>query len=143
MRYGIFTKPIHVEKLVKCCNRIGLDFFISTRKDEMYRKDFDIGISYCYPFIINVDRDKRIWYNYHPAPLPEYPGICCYVDAINDKVMEYGVTLHRVTSKIDDGYIVRKDMFKLYSPPVDVNELGTITHYYLFQLFKNTIGGLI
>jgi len=139
---GVFTKDVHVSKLTNFLNKSDRNFIISTRKDDKYRNDFDIGISYCYPYIINMDLDKRIWYNYHPAPLPQYPSICCYVDAINDRVNKFGVTLHRITSKIDDGYIIAKKQFDLDSIPIDVNELGCISHYYLFQLFKETINKL-
>ena len=142
MIYGIFTKGVHVEKLSSYLGKLDVDFVISTRKDNMYREDFDVGISYCYPFIVDVDRDKRPWFNYHPAPLPEYPSVSCIVSALNDKVVEYGVTLHRMTNVVDRGRIVERLMFSLYSVPVDANELGSIAHYYLFQLFKKTIGKL-
>ena len=136
---GVFTKPEHIEKLASYLGKHGIKFIISTRKDDMYRKDFDIGISYCFPHIVDVKRDGRNWYNYHPAPLPEYPSITCIVSALNDKVLQYGVTLHRMSNKIDEGNILSKKMFTLLSIPENANELGTIAHYHLFQMFKNTI----
>ena len=138
MKYGIFTKPIHVEKLVNYLNQYTkLDYVISTNKYELNQFDFDIGVSYCFPHVIDV-RDKS-WYNYHPAPLPKYKGMTCYSDAIRDKVTEYGVTLHRMTNKVDNGKIIRIDRFTLDNIPTSTNELGCITHYFLFQLFKETI----
>lgn len=142
MIYGIFTKPIHVEKLASFLGTKNIDFIISTRRDAMYRKDFDIGISYCYPYIVDTGLDKRPWYNYHPAPLPEYPSLSCLSSAINERVNTFGVTLHNMTKQVDGGSIVKKKMFKLMSIPVDFNELGCITHYYLFQLFKETVEDL-
>ena len=141
-RFGIFTKPIHIEKLVRFLNDTDIDYFISTSKEETYLNDFDIGVSYCFPWIVDINYpvpDERVWYNYHPAPLPEYPGISNYVSAINDGIMEYGVTLHQMNKHIDSGNIIKKRMFQLESIPISTNELGVITHYYLFQLFKNTV----
>jgi methionyl-tRNA formyltransferase len=140
--YLIVTKPIHVEKICNYLNQYtNLKYVITTEKPEIHMFDYDIGISYCCPFIIK-DFDKKPWYNYHPAPLPEYPGISNYSKPIKDKVTEFGVTVHRMTDKVDMGPIVRKKMFKLESVPVNSNELGNIAHYYLFQLFKETIGGI-
>ena len=90
MNYGIFTKSIHVEKIVNYLNQYtNIDYIISTRKDEIFSYDFDIGISYCFPYVVNIDypiEDKRIWFNYHPGPLPEHPGLNNYADAIKNKV---------------------------------------------------------
>lgn len=149
-KMAIFTKPIHVEKLVNYLNQnTDLDYVISTRKDEINAFDFEVGVSYCFPYIVDVHNfpempvsDKRMWYNYHPAPLPKYPGIQNYADAISDKVMEYGVTLHVMTEKVDAGEILAITKFPLASLAVNDNELGSIAHYYLFQLFKETIEAL-
>lgn len=145
MRYGIFTKPIHLEKIVNYLNKENVDYFIATTKQELNLNGFDIGVSYCFPYIVDInypEHDKHIWYNYHPAPLPEYPGMSNYIDAINNRVCEYGVTLHLMDERVDSGKVIKRKDFKLNSVPVHVNELGTITHYYLFQLFKETISYL-
>jgi len=148
MKYGIFTKPIYVKKLVNYLNQYtDIDYIIETKKEYIYTYDFDIGISYCFPYIIDVEyieyltpkNIKKVWYNYHPALLPKYKGLNCYSDAIRDKVKSFGVSVHRMTNDIDSGEIFKSLMFKLYDVPIDENELGNICHYYLFQLFKNTI----
>jgi len=115
---------------------------IGTRKDEVNSLVFDIGVSYCFPYIIDITypiESKKDWYNYHPGPLPEYPGLGNYADAIRENTMRFGVTLHKMTNVVDQGPIIKKKYFDLVSKPTDINELGTITHYYLFQLFKETI----
>ena len=141
MKYGIFTKPVHVEKLtnfLNLCTKI--DYIISTRRDDLVSYDYDIGVSYCYPFIVDIDMFPKVcWFNYHPAPLPGYPGLDCYSKAISDGVHHFGVTLHKMTMKVDGGDIVKEIGFPLKSIPTSVNELGAISHYYLFQLFKETI----
>jgi len=139
MKLGIFTKEIHVEKIVNYLNNNypSIDYIISTERSETIAYDFDIGISYCFPYIVKI-KDK-IWYNYHPAPLPEYPGLTNYAIPIKDKVDNFGVTLHIMTDEVDKGPILRVKRFNLDSVPVSTNELGCISHYYLFQLFKETV----
>lgn len=146
MMLGIFTKPTHVEKLHHFLNTLEWDFkyFISTKFEDLNAYNFDVGISYCFPRIIPDChlKDKK-WYNYHPAPLPRYPGLNCYAFAIKDKVKNFGVTLHEMTDKPDAGEILARQDFKLDTEPVHHNELGTIAHYYLFQLFKKTVERII
>lgn len=141
IKFGIFTKPIHVEKLVNYLNQYtNIDYIISTSKEEIEAFEFDIGISYCFPYIVDVS--KRTWYNYHPAPLPEYSGLSNYSIPIHDNVTEFGVTVHKMTNVVDKGPIVKVKRFKLESLPINTNELGNIAHYYLFQLFKETVNEL-
>lgn len=141
IKFGIFTKPIHVEKIVNYLNRYtNVSYIISTSREEVYAYEYDVGISYCFPYIVKID--KIPWYNYHPAPLPKYPGLMNYSHPIRDKVMEFGVTVHKMTNDVDKGKIIKVKHFKLKSLPSNTNELGCISHYYLFQLFKETIEGL-
>jgi folate-dependent phosphoribosylglycinamide formyltransferase PurN len=144
--YGIFTKPIHVEKILNYLNQYtDIKYIISTERKEIYAYKFDIGVSYCFPWVVDINypiRDERKWFNYHPAPLPEYPGLTNYAEPIADKVKIFGVTLHRMTEKVDEGQIVKRLDFPLNSIPINSNELGCISHYYLFQLFKKTINNL-
>ena len=146
--YGIFTKPIHVEKIVNYLNLVHpkLNYIISTDKQEVDMWAFEIGVSYCFPYKIDMAKQTwqsyRVWYNYHPGPLPEYPGLTNYSMPIRDGVTRFGVTLHKMTDEIDKGPIIKRIDFDLASPPTSTNELGNIAHYYLFQLFKETIWGL-
>ena len=141
MKLGIFTKPIHVEKIVNYLNQYtDVDYIISTNKQEIESYEFDIGISYCFPYLIDIG-DKP-WYNYHPAPL-NYPGLTNYSRPVKDKVTDFAVTLHRMTEEVDKGPVIKVKHFKLDTIPVNSNELGNITHYYLFQLFKETIRDLV
>ena len=142
-KYGIFTKPQHVEKLVNYLNQYtDIDYVISTNKYELVSLNFDIGISYCFPYIIDLNDEynkNRIWYNYHPAPLPRYGDLGNYQKGIKEKVEWWGVSLHLMVKKVDAGPVFQIDYFKLKEVPINTQELGDISHYYLFQLFKGTI----
>lgn len=153
MKYGIFCKPRHVEKIVNFLNKnTDIDYFIistsKTNQHEVYYRDFDIGVSYCCGFIIDLEKEKKIkgknskWFNYHPHPLPDYKGYSAYAKAIKNGVMEYGVTLHRLVQETDAGQIIKIKKFQLETPPIHSSELGNICHYYLFQLFKETVESL-
>lgn len=146
MKYGIFTKPQHVEKIVNFLNEsTDIYYIISTNKYEPLAYDFDIGISYCFPWIIDSRYDAGMlletkdWYNYHPAPLPEYKNWGNYQKGIKAGVEAWGVSLHRMTKHVDEGPVLKVKYFKLNSIPSNTQELGDISHYHLFQLFKETI----
>jgi len=156
-KFGIFTKRIHVSKLAKALEEAGIskgDAFISTLEGDwgsnedvsrlLNEREFDVGVSYCFPRIIDLSQfpEGVRWFNYHPAILPEYKGMSCYDDAIRDGVTEYAATLHLMVQDFDSGPIIQKRKFDLERPPIDVNELGNITHYHLFQLFRDTIRDL-
>jgi len=139
VKFGIFTKPIHVEKIVNFLNlKTNYKYIISTDKRELYKCfDFDIGISYGFGDIIDIDKTcTKNWFNFHPAMLPMYKGSGCYAKAIGDEVKFFGVSVHRMTMKIDTGFLIDEILFDLDVIPVSTNEIGCICHYYLFQLFK-------
>lgn len=144
--YGIFTKPQHVEKIVNYLNIWSdVSYLISTNRWETEAFEFDVGISYCFPWIIDLNTPKnknRIWYNYHPGPLPRYGNLGNYAKGIKDDVKRWGVTLHTITMDIDKGPILQRKSFDLASYPTNTAELGDISHYYLYQLFKQTINYL-
>lgn len=150
MRYGIFTQKRHAEKLVNYLNHhTSIDYLISTCKSAPYEMDYDIGVCYGFPHLIDVSRftSKVIfWYNYHPAPLPDYGDWGNYARGLHDlrsgKIQEWGVSLHVIDEGIDSGTVLRVLPVPLMSIPVDHQELGDIGHYYMFQLFKQTIEAL-
>ena len=138
MRLGIFTKPCHVEKIVNYLNQwTDITYVISTEKSEIDLYDYEIGISYCWPYKVK-DTETKDWYNYHPGFLPVCRGIDCYTRAMLDG--RYGVTLHKMNDEFDSGEIIEVREFE--ANPTNSQDLANITHYHLFQLFKDTVGGL-
>jgi len=108
--------------------------------------DFDLGVSYCYPRKILPDElsiPSKGFINYHPAPLPEYQGIDCYSDAIKNQVNSWGVTVHYMDEEYDTGKIIKVNRFDLHESPTTIQELGALSHYFLFQLFKDTLPELL
>jgi len=77
---------------------------------------YDYVISYLSPWIVpsaTLDRATTAAINFHPGP-PEYPGIGCTNFAIYEGAREFGVTCHRMHSKVDTGHIIRVERFPLY-----------------------------
>lgn len=146
MIYGVFTKKRHAEKLVNYLNDIDIEYSISTCKYGPYEVEYDIGVCYGYPFLIAEELLDKPWYNYHPAPLPEYKDWGNYIRGLHDlqtgKITRWGVSLHCIDKGVDSGEVLKMLSIPLMSIPCCKSELGDISHYYLFQLFKQTVHAL-
>lgn len=53
------------------------------------------------------------------------------------------VPVHHMNEEYDDGEIIQKLNFNLHEPPTSKDELGVLSHYFLFKLFKETIENII
>lgn len=138
----VYTKDIHISKIHKFLNSVNIENEIYTIKDNPTQKPFDLGVSYCYPRKITeplLSTPKRGFVNYHPGPLPKYKGPNEYEDAIQNKEIHWGVTIHFMNKDYDAGPIIKVKSFDLHEPPTSVQELGAVSHYFLFHLFKETI----
>ena len=138
----IYTKTRHISKIDNFLNLLNLKHEIYTINDIPLDTPFDLGVSYCYSKKISnelLDIPKIGFVNYHPGPLPEYKGPNEYEDAIKNQETHWGVTVHHMTEEYDVGKIIRILRFDLHEPPKSVEELGAVSHYFLFKLFKKTI----
>jgi methionyl-tRNA formyltransferase len=142
----IYTKTRHTEKIQKFLTSKKISHEIHTIKNEPSFNDFDLGVSYCYPRKIQqqlLTAPRFGFINYHPAPLPKYKGNTELTDAIKDKQIHWGVTVHKMNEEYDDGKIIHILKFDLHEPPTSTQELGAISHYFLFKLFKNTVAKIL
>jgi methionyl-tRNA formyltransferase len=80
-----------------------------------------------------LSRAKKAAINFHPAS-PEYPGIGCNNFALYENAKEYGVTCHRMASKVDTGRIIAVKRFPVY-PEDDVAALLKRTYENQIALF--------
>jgi len=142
----VYTKLRHISKISNFLTTKNIQHEIFTIHDNPSDTYFDLGISYCYPRKISkqiLDIPKIAFVNYHPAPLPKYKGPNEYEDAIKNKELHWGVTVHHMNEEYDDGEIIEKLNFNLHEPPTSKDELGALSHYFLFKLFKETIENII
>ena len=138
----IYTKLRHVQKIADFLTTKKLEYEIFTINDVPPDTTFDLGVSYCYPRKISNELliiPKIAFVNYHPGPLPNYKGPTEYEDAIEKKEIHWGVTLHHMNEEYDSGKIIKTLKFDLHEPPTSREELGAISHYFLFKLFKQTV----
>lgn len=138
----IYTKERHKAKIKQFLDLLKLEHEIYTIKDNPSIKPFELGVSYCYPRKITnplLSTPKKGFVNYHPAPLPMYRGPTELDDAIKNKEMQWGVTVHYMDENYDTGPIIQIKKIDLHEPPTSPQELGAVSHYFLFQLFKDTI----
>tara|TARA_B100000674_G_scaffold487192_1_gene497071 strand:+ start:3496 stop:4158 length:663 start_codon:yes stop_codon:yes gene_type:complete len=75
--------------------------------------------------------------NFHPGP-PEYPGIGCTNFAIYEGASKFGVTCHRMHSKVDTGEILRTQSFPIGSNET-IEKLHHKTRNALLDLFKDVL----
>lgn len=142
-------------KITNFLNQKGIEHKIFTINDDVsknfettyYDKDeFELGISYCYPRKIAeplLSAPVKGFVNYHPAPLPKYKGPTELDDAIKNKEIQWGVTVHYMDKNYDTGKIIQLKKINLHEPPISSSELGAVSHYFLFNLFKETIENIL
>jgi len=138
----IYTKNRHIDKIKEFLNNNDIKFEIYTTKDTPPVKKFDLGVSYCYPRKITqpiLSVPSKGFVNFHPAPLPKYKGPTELDEAIKNKEVNWGVTVHYMDEDYDTGPIIKIKKITLHEPPTSHQELGAVSHYFLFDLFKETI----
>jgi methionyl-tRNA formyltransferase len=81
-------------------------------------------------------------FNFHPAPLPEYRGVKCSTFAIINEETEYGVSLHKMNEKIDEGGIIKVNKFPINDSDTGFS-LAVKANEELYSLFVETIGQII
>lgn len=79
--------------------------------------------------------------NFHPGP-PEYPGIGCVNFALYDEAEFYGVTCHKMASKVDTGPIISVVRFPIFSSDT-VESLLRRTYDYQLSLFYEVMSTII
>jgi methionyl-tRNA formyltransferase len=121
-----------------------IDYFVDKQKSK---KKFDVKNAYfdyifCFrsKYILSQSDIKKSKFppiNFHPGP-PEYRGFGCANYALYENSKYYGVTVHIINKKIDNGQIIYVKRFK-----IDKNEnlvsLLTKTHHNLFLIAKKNI----
>jgi methionyl-tRNA formyltransferase len=106
-----------------------IDFILSVQYHEILKQDH-----------INVANKLAI--NLHMAPLPEYRGCNQFSFAIIDQAKEFGTTLHRLESGIDNGAILAENRFPIPTD-CDVKTLHQLTNKASEELFTDTIADII
>jgi len=134
----VLTKPRHIWKIDKYLTQVGLEHEIYTLHDTPKDTPYDLGVCYIHTRKVpesELSKPSKGWINFHPAPLPKYRG----TDAIKNKEMNWGVTVHYMDKDYDAGPIIKVLPISLHEPPTVFHELASVSYHFLFTLFKETI----
>jgi len=107
-------------------NSVNSEQFISLIKKNKY----ELIVSYNCPQIINSENLDQIsklnikLVNFHPGILPKYRGLFTNFYSLKNKEREAGITLHKISKKIDGGEIL--SIFKI---PIE-------NHDTIYDLYK-------
>lgn len=118
MKVLILTNSSHERFVGNVVREVGGTHLIMThRLDEKfsdYNVEYDTGISFMYQHKVPAKEvNSRPWFNFHPAPLPEYKGRnLCYWALMNGE-KEFGATLHYMTEEYDAGDIINVRKFPI------------------------------
>jgi methionyl-tRNA formyltransferase len=88
-------------------------------REELYATppgDLDVVVSFLYPHLIReplISLGRIGCLNFHPAPLPDFRGLCGYNVAILDGLREWGVSCHFVDEHFDTGDLVEVERFTI------------------------------
>jgi len=90
----------------------------------------------------HLKKAKKIAVNLHLAPLPEYRGCNQFSFAIMDEASSFGVSIHKIDTRIDHGDLLFQHRFPI---PENcwVDELYDLTVTAASNLFKNSIPDLV
>lgn len=94
-------------------------------------------IAFCSPVIVPkpvLDDMDCGSFNFHPGP-PSYPGRYPSVFALYDGVTDFGITVHHMAPRVDEGPIVAVEMFPVPSN-CDLQELDTLAFKALVDVFR-------
>lgn len=94
-------------------------------------------ISFCSPVIVPGEHLRKMdfgSYNFHPGP-PSYPGRYPSVFALYDDVETFGITVHEMVERVDEGAIVEARWFPV-PPNCDLETLDTLAFRELVDTFR-------
>lgn len=94
-------------------------------------------ISFCSPVIVPAHHLTAIdcgCYNFHPGP-PSYPGRYPSVFALYEEAKNFGVTIHEMVERVDEGAIVSAEWFSI-PDACDLETLDTLAFKTLVQEFR-------
>lgn len=114
------------------------DFLVKCYGEYDWSDDYDIGISFMYQYKVPAEQvNSKPWFNFHPAPLPEYKGRDLCYHAIMNGEKEFGATLHYMDEGFDTGDIIDVRRFPLhdYYNAEDVSKMAINVSEALFMTY--------
>lgn len=129
--------------IIKIAQKYNIRLFKLNELNYLIKKkkiNCEIGISLFYSKLIKeplLSFPKFGFINFHPAPLPELKGTGGYNYAILNKFNYYGVSIHFMNEKIDDGRLIKVKKFKINKKIETVSSLENKSSNEILKLFKS------
>lgn len=103
----ILTSEPHIKFVADFVRPYRDRYEILIAEETIFDFTYDIGISFMYTHKVPAKEvNTHKWYNFHPAPLPEYKGRNLCYHAILNGEKEFGATLHYMDENFDTGPII-------------------------------------
>lgn len=80
---------------------------------DYFPKEYDVGISFMSTYKVPKSELDKTWFNFHPAPLPEYKGRNLCYHAIMNGETEFGASVHYMDENFDTGDIIQVRKFPI------------------------------
>ncbi len=122
---NIFRESTIIKGIIKIEDINSKEFY-----NLVLEKKYDLIVSYSCPQIFKKDtlnflkKEKIDIVNFHPGILPKYKGIFINFYCLENKEKEIGITLHKISEKIDSGEII-----SVYKIPIETKDT-------VFTLYK-------
>lgn len=113
-------------------------------KPKIPAKNFDLIVTFRSYVILTAEQILNVQanaVNFHPGP-PNHPGTGGLNFALFENEVEFGVTLHRINEKIDNGKIIEVRRFPVFTSD-DVPSLLVRTHSHLLHMFMDFCDAMV
>lgn len=106
--------------------------------------EYDLGISFLYGYRIPAAEldGRKVWVNFHSAPLPELRGMGIAYHAIMQGTAQFGATIHYMDSGLDTGQLIEVRRFPI-RPHHTAGDLVQRSHRLLIHLFRKHLPAIL
>lgn len=111
---------------------------------DYFPKEYDVGISFMSTYKVPKSELDKTWFNFHPAPLPEYKGRNLCYHAIMNGAKYFGASVHYMDEDFDTGDIIKDCKFDIedFMTAEDVWNLAIFSSQILFKdIFPRIVAG--
>jgi methionyl-tRNA formyltransferase len=106
--------------------------------------DYDLGLAFLYGHRIPASEldGRKLWINFHSAPLPEFRGRNIAFHAIMQGATHFGATIHYMDASLDTGPLIEVQRFPI-KPRHTAGDLALRSHRLLLHLFRKHVPALL
>ena len=106
--------------------------------------EYDLGIAFLYGHRIPATEfnGKKVWVNFHSAPLPELRGMGVAYQAIMQRASHFGATIHYMDPNLDTGELIEVRRFPIQHHHT-AGDLVRRSHRLLIHLFRKHLPAIL